>query len=155
MAAHIVLHFACGRLLHIQLGVNDFFPIPYRIGDHMAIGIHHTAAAATGDIRQPADLFFPALGLGVVCLCKVHIAVDEEAVAFDGDMTDAILPFRVVIGVGRNIDGDPFLVKGHPGQRHVAFPADQIAHGPPKGCPSPGKSPCYRLPRPLARCRWA
>ena len=37
----------------------------------MAIGAHHAAAAATGDIRQPADLFFPALGLGIVCLCKL------------------------------------------------------------------------------------
>ena len=49
----------------------------------------------------------------------------------DGDVADGVLPLRIVVGVGGDVQGDALLIQRHPRQRHIALPADQVPHGTP------------------------
>ena len=46
-------------------------------------------------------------------------------------MADGVLPLRIVVGIGGDVQGYPLLVQRHPGQGHIALPADEIPHGAP------------------------
>lgn len=42
------------------------------------------------------------------------------------------LPFRIVIGIWRNVNGDPLLIERYPSKRHIAFPTDHAADRSPR-----------------------
>ena len=45
----VELHFSSGHAGHVEVGKDDGFTIPYRLGDVMAEGIYYAAAAAADD----------------------------------------------------------------------------------------------------------
>ena len=97
----------------------------------MAVGIHDAAAAPADNLRQAGDLVGTVQVPGIIVPGKHHVAVDEVAVSLDGDVADGGLPLLVVIGVGGEVERHALFIQGHPGQGHVAFPADQAGHGAP------------------------
>ena len=131
VAAHIVLHAAGGHLLHIQLGVEDAFLIPECLRHGVARGIDDRAAPAADHVGQAGHLRGAAEILRVVLPGEDHVAVHEVAVPLDGDVADGVLPFRIVIRIGGDVDRHALLVERRPGEGHIALPADHASHGAP------------------------
>ena len=69
---------------------------------------------------------------GVGAAPDYHVGVNEVALALNGDVLDRCLPLGVVVGVRGDVNGDAFLVERHTRERHIALPADEIAHRPPR-----------------------
>ena len=128
MAADVKFHLAGGCLVHIQLRIDDGLPVPDRLGQKMAVRIDDTASSAAYGLGQAVDLLLAAESLRIHIAGEIHVAVDKEAVALNGNMADGGLPFLVVVGVGRKVEGDSLLIQGHPGEGHIALPADHAAH---------------------------
>ena len=47
-------------------------------------------------------------------------------------MLNGRLPFGVIVGVGIDVDSHALLVERDSRERHIALPADQAAHRPPR-----------------------
>ena len=142
MPHRVVLHLADGGEVHIQVGVDDLPLVPHGLGDIVAEGVHDAAAAPADNVLGDGldGVVFQQIG-GVGGLADEHIRVDEEAFALDGDVLDSAEPLRVVVGVGGDVDDDPLLIQGHPGQGHIALPADEGAYGAPGGVGDGEKAP--------------
>ncbi len=68
VAADVKLHLAGGCLVHVQLRVDNGLPVPDGLGDIVAVGIHHDAAAAPADdLLQPGDLIRGSEDPGDTC----------------------------------------------------------------------------------------
>ena len=105
-----MLHFAgCGEI-HIQIGIYNGFLIPDRLGQIMPERINDTTAAPTNDIGQTVYGRLLMKILWIRVSPDNHIRINKIAFAFDGNMLDGSLPFRIIIGVWRNIYRDSFLV---------------------------------------------
>lgn len=89
----------------------------------MAEGVDDAAAAPAGDVRQGRDLGGAADGLGIVAAAEDQIGVDEVAVTLDGNVADGVLPLRIVIGIGGDVQGYPLLVQRQPGPGAYSSPS--------------------------------
>ena len=56
-----------------------------------------------------------------------HISIYKETFPLDCNVLNSGLPFWIVIGVWRNINGDSLLIERYPSKRHIAFPTDHAA----------------------------
>lgn len=128
MAADVVLHAARGDAAEVEIGVDYALAIPERLGELMAVGVDDAAPAAAHHVRQRGYLRRRALRRGVHLPREVHVAVHKIAVALDGDVAYRVLPLRVVVRVGRDVDGHALLIERNAREGHVAFPADEAAH---------------------------
>ena len=132
VAGGVKFHVAQDHLIHIQIGVDDGFPVPHGFCDVMAARVDDAAAATAGCVIQFGNgCAFNQIG-GVHVLGEILVDVENVATPFDGDVFDRILPFWVIIGIRSYIEADAFLVERRPGQGHVVFPADEGTHGPPR-----------------------
>ena len=132
MAGSIKFHVAQSDLIHVEIGIDEGFLVPNRLGEIMTAGIDDAAAAAAGRVIQFIDgALFHQVG-GIHGLGKVLIDVKDVAVTFDSNVLDRILPFGIVVGIRCQIEADALLIEGRPGQRHVIFPANEGSHGSPR-----------------------
>ena len=99
----------------------------------MTIRIDHTASSAAYDTLGNSILLRSRCKIPRIrILCNQHIAVDDKTASFQCNMTDRMLPFRIVIRIAGNIDRNPLLIQRRPCKRHVPLPADQAADRPPR-----------------------
>ncbi len=132
VAGGIEFHVVQDDLVHVQVGVDEGFPVPGGFGDVMAARVDDAAAAAAGRVVQFGEgSAFDQVGR-IHVLSEILVDVEDVAAPFDGDVLDRILPFRVVIGIWCQIEDDAFLVERRLGQRHIIFPTDERAHGTPR-----------------------
>ncbi len=128
MAADVVFHAASGDAAEVEIGVDYALAVPERLGELVAVGVDDAAPAAAHHVRQRSYLRRRALRRGVHLPREVHVAVHKIAVALYGDVPYRVLPLRVVVRVGRDVDGHAPLIERDAREGHVAFPADEAAH---------------------------
>ena len=63
---------------------------------------------------------------------KDHVAIDEIAPTLERDVLHGGLPFGVVVRVRRDVERHALFVQCRACQRHIALPADEAAHRPPR-----------------------
>ena len=100
VSTNIMLHFACGNLLHIQRGINDALIVPNYFRGLMTIWVNYTTSPATYNFRKFFHVIICTICCGIIIFCKKHIAVDKITMTFDGNMSDCILPLIIVVRVG-------------------------------------------------------
>ena len=122
MANRIMLHLTGGRQAHIELCIDDGFFIPNRLCQIMTIRINDAASASAHKFRK----FRYDIALIQVRRIRTasdnHISIYKETFPLDCNVLNSGLPFWIVIGVWRNINGDSLLIERYPEQAAYSFP---------------------------------
>lgn len=127
MTGDIKFHTAFCSHIGINFCVEKNFFSPNR-GDYvMSVRIHKTASAGAGLLRQCRNFAGTMQIFRVVCPTKILIHIENKAAAFNADMPNRILPFRIVVRVGRKIEGNALLIQCCPSERHIVFPANKTS----------------------------
>ena len=126
-----MLHLTGGRQAHIELCIDDGFFIPTGLSI-MTIRINDAASASAHKFRK----FRYDIALTQVRRIRTasdnHISIYKETFPLDCNVLNSGLPFWIVIGVWRNINGDSLLIERYPSKRHIAFPTDHAADWSPR-----------------------
>ena len=132
MTGAVEFHAAHRYFVEVEIGIDDCFPIPDGFRYIMAVRINDTAAATADRVVESGDFCcFEKCG-GVHGFGEILVGVEDIAMAFDGNVTDRVLPFGIVVRVRGEVDGYAFVIEGNAGQGHVVFPANKCAHQTPR-----------------------
>ena len=132
MSDRIMLHFAGGRQIHIKFCIDDSFFIPDRFCQIMSIWINYTAPSSAHKFRKLGYDIALTQVRRIRTASDNHISIYKETFPLDCNVLNSGLPFWIVIGVWRNINGDSLLIERYPSKRHIAFPTDHAADWSPR-----------------------
>ena len=133
MPTRVKLHLGSSCPSKIEVGDDEFLPIPYRLREKLTERINNTTPTAAGDLWQTINLLLTVeLVARVVFPFEEHIGINEVTAPLKTDVPRCVDPRIHVIRVRCNEDIYAALIERRTGERHIVFPADKTAEWPPR-----------------------